>query len=163
MSITIQNTLPLTSKVWVYQSDRDFNNEELQILRSKLLDFNATWAAHGTELNSSIEVYYNRFIVFFVDESGQNATGCSIDKSVGLIKSIESEFSLSLLDRMNVLYWEGQELKSAKLSAFKQLLADGSLNSNTRVFNNLVKNKEEFLKQWECTVATSWQKNLLVQ
>ncbi len=163
MPITIQNTLPAASKVWVYQSDRSFAKDELQVLKSKLLDFNTTWAAHGTELNSAIEVFYDRFIVFFVDESGQNATGCSIDKSVGLVKSIESDFSLSLLDRMNVLYWAEQELKSVKMPVFKQLLADGTLNPDTKVFNNLVKNKEEFMEQWECTVETSWQKTLLTK
>ena len=82
--VQTENNLPDSSRVWVYQSNRAFTQEELVELKNELDQFGASWEAHGTKLNSAIEIYYNQFIVIFVDESGQEATGCSIDKSVVL-------------------------------------------------------------------------------
>ena len=81
------NNLPDSSRVWVYQSNRAFTDSEVLELKEQLSQFQDGWEAHGKKLNSAIEIYYNQFLVIFVDESIQEATGCSIDKSVALMKS----------------------------------------------------------------------------
>lgn len=159
--ITTQNNLPDSSRVWVYQGNRQFSATELLGLKEKLVGFEQSWEAHGTKLNSAIEVFHDQFIVVFVDEAPQGATGCSIDKSVGLIKSIEQEFDIALMDRMNLAYKDGDSIVNLRMSDFQDAAKAGTVDGKTVVFNNLVESKGEFLTNWETTADNSWHKNML--
>lgn len=158
--VQTQNNLPDSSRVWVYQSNRAFTQEELVELKIELDQFEASWEAHGTKLNSAIEIYYNQFIAIFVDESGQEATGCSIDKSVGLVKTIESKYGISLLDRMNLTYKKGDVVENIRMADFQTLAQKGEIQNTVTVFNNLVINKAEFVSNWEVEAKDSWHANL---
>jgi hypothetical protein len=158
--VQIENKLPDSSRVWVYQSNRVFSESELFDLKKYLDNFNLSWEAHGKKLNSAIELYYHQFIVLFVDESFQEATGCSIDKSVALMKDIEAKFSVEMLDRMNLAYRQEQSIKNIKIGDFQLKARSGEFDTNLVVFNNLVKNKGEFLANWETTAKESWHINL---
>jgi hypothetical protein len=158
--VQIENKLPDSSRVWVYQSNRVFSESELFDLKRCLDDFNLSWEAHGKKLNSAIELYYHQFVVLFVDESFQEATGCSIDKSVALMKDIEAKFSVEMLDRMNLTYRQEESIKNIKIGDFQLKARSGEFDTNLIVFNNLVKNKGEFLANWETTAKKSWHINL---
>jgi hypothetical protein len=158
--VQVVNKLPDSSRVWVYQSNRAFSDIELLELNKQLSQFNLGWEAHGKKLNSAIEVYYNQFVVIFVDESSQHATGCSIDKSVALMKHIENKFSVEMLDRMNLAYKKNGSIKNIKIGDFQEKARSGQFDVDLEVFNNLIKNKGEFLSNWETTVKKSWHINL---
>lgn len=159
--ITINNKLPDNSRVWVYQANRVFSSDELLSLSEMLASFNLSWQAHGTNLNSAIEIFYDQFIVFFVDESLQEVTGCSIDKSMGLIKLIQEKLSVDLLDRMNLTFREGKGISTVKMMDFQSKVKLGEITGDTIVFNNLVENKADFISNWETKVSNSWHNNLL--
>ena len=158
--VQTENNLPDSSRVWVYQSNRAFTQEELVELKNELDQFGASWEAHGTKLNSAIEIYYNQFIVIFVDESGQEATGCSIDKSVVLVKMIESKYGISLLDRMNLTYKTDDAVENIRMADFQKLAQKGQIKNTVTVFNNLVISKAEFISKWEVEAKDSWHANL---
>jgi hypothetical protein len=159
--VTINNTLPDSSRVWVYQANRVFTSNELIALDELLLSFNNSWEAHGTKLNSAIEVFYNQFIVFFVDEQPQEATGCSIDKSMGLVKTIEQKLSVNLLDRTTLTFREGDSISTIKMMDFQDKAKSGEISAATIVFNNLVETKSDFITNWETIASNSWHNNLL--
>jgi hypothetical protein len=159
--VTINNTLPNSSRVWVYQANRVFTTDELSSLDEILSPFNTSWEAHGTKLNSAIEIFYDQFIVFFVDEQSQEATGCSIDKSMGLIKSIQEKLSVDMLDRMNLTYREGDSISIIKMMDFQEKAKSGEITGSTIVFNNLVETKSDFISNWETAATSSWHNNLL--
>jgi hypothetical protein len=158
--IQVSNNLPKTSRVWVYQSNRIFTDSEVLELEEQLFNFKSNWEAHGTKLSSAIELYYKQFVVIFVDESFQEATGCSIDKSVSLMKSIERKFGVDMLDKMNLTYKDGKEVKNIKMAEFQGKAQSGEFTSEMTVFNNLVITKEEFLSNWETKAKNSWHNNL---
>ena len=85
-------TLPEESKVWIYQSNRKFTDEEFAAIETDLKTFVENWAAHGTGLEASFELKYNRFIILAVNQENQIATGCSIDSSVQFIQSLEQKY-----------------------------------------------------------------------
>ena len=91
MYVPFEN-LPLESKIWIYQSNRKFTEEEFALIENDLKTFIDSWAAHGTGLEASYLLKYNRFIILAVNQEVQMATGCSIDKSVEFIQSIEKEY-----------------------------------------------------------------------
>jgi len=159
--ITVNNSLPPNSRVWVYQANRIFTSIELTELDEILSGFNASWQAHGTNLNSAIEVFYDQFIVFFVDQQAQEATGCSIDKSMGVVKLIQQKLSVDLLNRLNLTYRIGADISTIRMEDFQTKAKSGEISNSTIVFNNLVETKADFLTNWETTAGNSWHNNLL--
>ncbi len=155
MYIPFEN-LPEESKIWIYQSSRKFSEDEIATINEDLQIFIENWSAHGTSLEASFLIKYNRFIVFAVNQEVQAATGCSIDKSVEFIQNIEQKFSVDLLDKMNVAFKQGEFVTYKTLLEFKKLAKDKSVSENTIVFNNLVNTIEEFNDGWEIPAAESW-------
>ena len=150
------NTLPEHSRVWIYQANRSFSDEELTEITQKLDTFITNWTAHGTDLNAGYDIRYKRFIILAVDQTSQSATGCSIDASVRFIQQLEQDYNVDLMDKMNVSYKQGQFVAHKTLLDFKKMVKDKAVSKNTIVFNNLVTNIEELNENWEVPAEDSW-------
>lgn len=148
--------LPGHSRVWIYQSNRRFTEEEKDKISYKLRVFTNDWAAHGKALQSSFSIRYERFIILAVNQDEQSATGCSIDSSVRCIQELEQELDIELLDKMNVAFKQGEYVNFKTLLDFKTLVKNGSVGKKTIVFNNLVTNIEELNENWEVPAQDSW-------
>lgn len=155
MYIPFEN-LPLDSKIWIYQSNRKFSDAEFSEIESDLKLFLEDWSAHGTGLEASFLLRYNRFIILAVNQEVQIATGCSIDKSVGFIQELERKYQVDLLDKMNVTFKNGEFIAHKSLLDFKKMAKEKAVTENTIVFNNLVNNIEEFNESWEVPAKDSW-------
>jgi len=148
------------SRGWIYQSDRELYEDEVKQLHEILNKFAFEWTAHNHQLKAKAEIRYARFLILIVDESQADASGCSIDKSVNFIKRLEQEFGITLLDRFNLAYREGEKVLSAPRDEFEDLLRSGKINSNTIVYNNLVQNLEQLETKWEVPFKESWHNQL---
>ncbi|WP_459209722.1 ABC transporter ATPase [Aquimarina rhabdastrellae] len=155
------NTLPETSRIWIYQANRSFNEEELNSIKEKLDTFINQWTAHGADLKAGYEIKYKRFIVMALDQDVQAATGCSIDASVHFIQQLEQEYGVDLMDKMNVSFKQGEYVAYKALKDFKKMAKDRSVSPNTIVFNNLVTNIAEYKTQWEVPAKESWHNRFL--
>lgn len=155
MYVPFEN-LPPESKVWIYQSNRKFSDEEFAAIESDLQAFLENWAAHGTGLEASYQLKYNRFIIIAVNQETQAATGCSIDASVQFIQDLEKKYNVDLLDKMNVTFKLGEHIAHKPLIEFKKMAKDKAVSENTIVFNNLVNTIEEWNDSWEVPAAESW-------
>ena len=155
MYVPFEN-LPEESKIWIYQSNRKFSDEEFSEIESDLQSFVENWAAHGTSLEASFQLKYNRFIILAVNQETQAATGCSIDDSVRFIQQLEQKYSVDLLDKMNVTYKLGEHIAHKPLTEFKKMAKDKAVSGNTIVFNNLVNTVGEWNEYWEVPAAESW-------
>jgi len=155
------SNMPQNARVWVYQNNRSFSDAEVIALRSQGEKFISGWAAHGADLKASFDILHNLFIVIAVDEAQAMASGCSIDKSVQFIKSLELEFKLNLFDRMQVAYRSKDEIKVCSLNEFEKLASTGLVSEDTIVFNNMVASKSAFDMEWEVPLKGSWQKRVL--
>lgn len=150
------NTLPDTARIWIYQSNRSFTDEELQIISSKLNVFIDRWTAHGKDLQSGYLIKYKRFIILGLNQNLNAATGCSIDASVHFIQDLERDFGVDLMDKMNVSYKQGEFIAYKSLTDFRKMAKDRAISKKTIVFNNLVTNKAEFIDSWEVPAKDSW-------
>ena len=149
------------SKIWVYQCNREFSEAEVLDISQKAEFFLESWDSHGNALSATIEIFYNRFIVIAVDEKQALSSGCAIDKSISFIKNIEAFYAVSLMDRMLVTYKQKGTLHACKLKEFEQLLAQGTINADTIVFNNMVTTIDEFSRNWETPVKNSWHSRMV--
>lgn len=155
MYIPFEN-LPLESKIWIYQSNRKFSDEEITEIEHDLKLFIDSWAAHGTSLEASYLLKYNRFIILGVNQEVQNTTGCSIDASVQFIQKLEQKYNVDLLDKMNVTFKVGEHIAHKSLVDFKKMAKENAVTANTIVFNNLVNTIEDFNENWEVPAGESW-------
>ena len=155
MYVPFEN-LPEESKIWIYQSNRKFSDDEFAEIEKDLQVFVENWAAHGTSLEASFQLKYNRFIILAVNQEVQTATGCSIDSSVAFIQSLEKKYDVDLLDKMNVTFKLGEHVAHKPLIDFKKMAKDKAVTGNTVVFNNLVNNIAEYNESWEVPASDSW-------
>ncbi|MEM0542171.1 ABC transporter ATPase [Flavobacterium sp. j3] len=149
-------SLPEESKIWIYQSNRKFSEVEIIEIENKLKAFLENWSAHGTGLEASYLLKYNRFIIIAVNQDVQQATGCSIDASVAFIQSLEKKYQVDLLDKMNVTFKNGEHIAHKSLADFKKMAKEKAVTANTIIFNNLVNTIEEFNENWEVPAGDSW-------
>ena len=153
--------LPDESRIWIYQSIRKLSDEEVEAISAKTEIFLEQWTAHGKDLDAGFEIKYNRFIVFGLNQENASASGCSIDSSVYFIQSLEKEFGLDLLDKMNVTFYNGEFIAHKSLADFKKMAKARSVSKNTVVFNNLVITKGDYLENWEVPAKDSWHSRFL--
>lgn len=155
------NTLPETSKVWIYQASRSFTENELEEITSKLNTFIENWTAHGSDLQSGYEIKYKRFIIIGLNQNLNAASGCSIDASVHFIQQLEKDYNVDLLDKMNVSYKQGEFVAYKTLKDFRKMAKQKAVSKNTIVFNNLVTNIAEYKENWEVPAKDSWHNRFL--
>lgn len=149
-------TLPEESRIWIYQANRKFSDDEMTEIEEALKIFVGNWAAHGTGLEASFITKYNRFIILAVNQDSQSATGCSIDASVHFIQELEKKYGVDLLDKMNVTFKLGEHIAHKNLIEFRKMAKEKAVSANTIVFNNLVNTVGEWQDYWEVPAAESW-------
>lgn len=155
------NTLSDASRIWLYQSDQKFSEQQLEQLRKDLATFLTSWTAHGANLSAGFEIKYDRFIVIGLDQSEAAASGCSIDSQVRFIIALQEKLGVDLLDKMNVTYYQNDRIHYKTLLDFKKMIKDGAVGKNTIVFNNLVATIGEYKTNWEIPAKDSWHSRFL--
>ena len=156
--MTMTEQMPDESRVWIYQGERKFTNEEMSLLEKRVSDFVEKWTSHSKLVKANFDWRYNRFLVLLLDESHVAAGGCSIDSSVHFIKSLEAEFKNSMTDRMKFAFKVGSEVEVVSRNEFEKLVTDGIITDQTIVFNNLVNTKKDMDANWEISFGKSWHK-----
>jgi hypothetical protein len=154
--------MPEHARVWIYQSDREIKDIQIDEIRRKSAMFLMEWSSHGNLMLATIEVLHNRFIVVAADEDTARASGCGIDKSVRFVQQLEADYGLNLFDRLLVAYRDTEtHIQTVKLQVFEKMMENGELNGDTIVFNNLVSTKTEMQQNWEIPVKKSWHARML--
>jgi len=152
--------MPPEARVWIYQADRSFTRDEEELIETETASFIERWTAHGEGLRGAFSLYYDQFLMISVDESFNQASGCSIDDSVHFIKELESRLGLSLLDRRVAFLIqngvEKPEVELEPLPSVRQKITSGYIDENTIIFNNTVTNKKDFQSQWKIEAKNSW-------
>tara|TARA_B100000941_G_C28475444_1_gene538873 strand:- start:227 stop:712 length:486 start_codon:yes stop_codon:yes gene_type:complete len=149
------------SRVWIFQSSHIIPQSYIESLEIKIENFLKTWTSHGNKLVVSYKIKYNLFIIIALDQSQSSASGCSIDKLVIFIKKLEEEFSVRLLDRLDISYKHNNIISVIRLDHFKRKIFEKKIDNSTIVFNNLIKLKSDLENNWEVPLANSWHKQLI--
>ena len=153
--------LPDHARVWVYKTARDLSQAEQNLVRDRGAAFTGTWAAHGDPLDAAVDILHNRFVVVAVDEEQALASGCSIDKSVGFIKSLEHDLNLMLTDRMVLVYEGPNGITSCRLQALPELLKEGSITADTVVYDDLVPTLGDLRTRFAMPLRATWLERYL--
>jgi hypothetical protein len=153
--------LPPDSKVWIYQAERFLTLSQTEYIKSASHDFLTSWSSHGNALQACIELFHNLFVVIFVDESKVKASGCSIDKSVQLIKAIENYTGISFTNRQKTAFFLNEEIFITDMNKLNRLYKEGIIKDDTLFFDNLVHDKNSFSKAFLKPLSAGWQSRFI--
>ena len=148
--------LPDTSRIWVYQSDRELEPGQIEDMQRVLVDFIEEWTRHGKDLKGSFSILHNHFIVIGVDESFNEVSGCSIDASTHVFKRFEEQFGIDLFNKLNTAFRYGDHINVVSLSEFQKFVGEDRITPETTVFNNMVQTKGQLEESWEIPAGQSW-------
>lgn len=145
------------AKLWIYQSNRDFNAEEMVKITADLDAFVTSWQSHGSPLTSGFALLENRFIAIAVDENVAQASGCSIDKSVGIIRELEGNLHAGMLDRGALSYIDASgQIKTITFDQIKPAVLNKEILPETIVFNNNIDQLNLLASEWKIKAENSW-------
>lgn len=153
--------MPKTSRIWIYQSSRSLSEREVSTIAESLVRFCDQWEAHGAPLQTSFTVDHNRFIVLAVNEDASAPSGCSIDGSVRVLKSLEQALRIDFFNREEVAFLQGANIVTYPLSNLKKLFAEGILHENSIALNTLVQSLGEWMNNSQVKARESWLKRYI--
>ncbi len=150
------DSLTDSSKVWIYQSSREFTANEVEEISQVLKNFVSSWKRHSKELKASYQIRYNQFVILAVDESYNGISGCSIDASTNLFKNIEEKYNVDMFNKLNVAFKNGEHINIVTLADFQKYIKENKINNKAIVFNNMITTKKELENRWELAAEDSW-------
>jgi len=149
------NLLPETSKIYIYPSSRKFYTDEFSVINEKIEKYLKEFSA----IDSFFEIKYQRFIIIIISDK----TPLSIeqnDELISFILSLEKEFKITLLDKVNICFKQGEYVQLKEIPDFKKLIKNRGVSKKTIVLDNLINTKEEYENYWEMPAESSWISHL---
>jgi hypothetical protein len=151
------------SKVWIYQSNRPFTEQEVLEIDEQLHNFYCQWTSHGVPVKGWAKCIYNQFVIAMADEVASNVSGCSTDSMVRIIKSIERQYQVNLFDRLSIAFLINNKVQPLPYNQVNYALSNGYIQAESRLFNNLVATKAELEQDWLVPLNKSWLWNKISQ
>lgn len=144
------------SRVWVYQSSRPFNEAELKEINEQLYQFYSQWMSHNHPVKGWAAVLFNQFIVILSDDTSDRLCGSAVDHSIHVMKSLERQYQVSLLDRMLLGFKVEDKVELLPMNQVSYALENGIINGDTLFFNNAITTKSALEDDWLIKVKDSW-------
>jgi hypothetical protein len=157
MSLVPFQSLPDTSKLWIFAADRKLSAGEAAQFQSATEQFLSTWQAHGVPVESGMELRYNQFVLVAANEDVTHPSGCSIDALTREIQALGAKFGVSVMNGAKVFYREGDVIKMVDRPAFRHLAANQEVHLDSVVFDNSLTTLGELRRgKWETAARDSW-------
>ena len=125
------------SRRWFYGLQQPLTDEQAEVLRGLMDEFVGQWKAHGAQLAAAYRIIGNQCLIIAVDERQQQATGCSIDKSVHLLMEFGQEFGVDFFNRMLIFTADENGIQAYTPSRLKAAIASGAITPETPVMHTL--------------------------
>lgn len=149
--------LPDDARLWIFGSGRPLDEAEERRLLDAVDRFLDGWKAHGTPLSAARDWRHGRFLLVAVDESTAPPSGCSIDSLVHLLKELEEDLGVVLVDNSPVWFQQGEEVRRASRAEFLARVGAGEVGPDTVVFDNTVIRVGALRDgEWEGPARESW-------
>ena len=148
--------LPDHARLWIYQADRKFSEAEEKVINEETRVFCELWVAHGNPLKTSFRIDRSQFLILGVDEGVAGASGCSIDGSVRMLKSLQERMGIDFLSRSKVPFLIDGNVKLISVRELKEAFASGILGPATLTFHLLAATKGDWEENWIMLAEKTW-------
>ena len=156
------DSLPESSRTWLYMADRVLTDEEQDSLRMDINSFLEEWVAHGQSLQASWRLEGGRCLIIVLDEHSPNATGCSIDAKVHWLQVFGKHWGLDWMNRNSVTYKDSDTLTwcDQPLASFWAARKAGIVDDDTLVVNAVISKKLECEPTLVVAFKQSWHETM---
>ena len=162
MPVVPFETLPDSSRVWVFGADKSIPEDGVTQLLDEVDHYLADWKAHGAPLTVAREWRDGRFLVVGVDQGTEGATGCSIDGLFRLLQDVEKKVGANLVGGGRVFYRDDHAaVQAVPRAAVEGLVNSGAITKDTVVFDTALTDLGTWRACFERRAKDSWVKELL--
>lgn len=162
MPVVPFESLPDSSRVWVFGSDTPLSEGGTTGLLAGVDEYLAHWKAHGAPLTVAREWRDGRFLVVAVDQTTAGATGCSIDGLFRVLQGLERAVGANLVGGGRVYYRDTHAaVQSVARDAVAELVANGTISKDTVVFDASITDLGTFRAWFERRAKETWVKEML--
>lgn len=146
---------------WIYSLSETLSSAQNEHLSAQFEAFAKNWKSHGTPVEGTISLHYQRFIIVQADMQTERPSGCSIDSMRKTVENVLKEAGLFYTDAAQIYYRNAaNEIASVHFKDIPALISKGELNENTIVFDNTLSASDD-LSKWEVPLAQTWLKRFL--
>lgn len=145
------------SRVWIFQSNRPFGQQEELEINEQLAHFYLQWKSHGKDVKGWGKLLFGRFIIIIADEAASNlVSGCSTDGMFRVIKSLERQYPVQLFERMSLMFLVNGKTQMLPYQQLQYAADNGFISPETLYFNNTITNFAELKNNWIVPIGQSW-------
>ncbi|MEJ2054569.1 MAG: hypothetical protein P8X42_11675 [Calditrichaceae bacterium] len=142
------------AQIWIYGFDKTLTSDDKKVVRDYLDNFIRQWHSHKVPVHGDYSIMYDRFVILAAET---DVSGCSIDSSVGIFKTLQENYNLNALNQDLVYYKNQNSVISLSRDEFQSLVDKGNIDPDTPVFNLALTGLSELRNgQWELPFSKSW-------
>ena len=162
MPVVPFETLPDSSRVWVFGSDTPLRGELADELLKGVDAHLAEWKAHGEPLTVGSQWRFDRFLVVAVDQSTTGASGCSIDGLFRVLQQLQRDTGANLVGGGRVFYRDNHgEVQCASRADVAGLVQSGAITRDSVIFDTTLTDLGTFRACFETRAKDSWVKEFI--
>jgi hypothetical protein len=145
------------ARIWIFPISPALDETKRARMLQQVDLFLRDWAAHNVPVTSAREILHGSFLVIAVDKESETS-GCSIDRMFGLLRQIERDLGVAILDPKRVFVRHGD----GRAGAMTREEFRASADPHTIVFDTLAERLGDVRGgRWERPAADSWHARLL--
>jgi hypothetical protein len=148
------NSLPASSPIFIYPFRDKISDSQSDEIISKSLKFLDQWKSHGSDLSTKVWIEENQFLIFVVDSSLSEPSGCSKDKLYHFVESLKDSNEISFGDLNK--FWVKKDLNilSFTKKELKENIESESLSFENQLFPLWISDFEQYKKNWGAPLET---------
>jgi hypothetical protein len=149
--------LPDDSRIWIFGISPELDARKSARLLSLVDRFLDDWSAHQQPIVSGREIVEGSFLIIGVDQRSETS-GCSIDRMFGLLRQLEQELEVAILNPDRIFCRDA----SGAVTAISRRDFSERGRGDTVVFDILAERIGRIRGgDWERPARDSWHKALL--
>jgi hypothetical protein len=149
--------LPDESRIWIFGISPPLDERKGQRFLAAIDPFLDAWTAHNRPIVSARDLLYGSFLVIAVDRQSETS-GCSIDRMFGLLRQLERDLGVSILDADRI-FIRGDD---SAVRAMSRALFRDSGDSQMIVFDTIAERLSAIRSgKWQRPARESWHSDLL--
>jgi hypothetical protein len=143
----------MQQSVWVFQVDRNLDDESARNLQAQLEARLQDWKSHQDPVQSNVQVWDGRFIIV---ESFSDTSGCSKDFLRNEVVTTLTNQGLQLDEATVIAYRDADgEVQSISLNTLTDQLQNGLFDPETMIYDLTVVHQNT-LDGWLKPLSESW-------
>jgi hypothetical protein len=143
------------ARLWFYNIPRELTHDEVLLFESLRAQFLMDWNTHGKANHGDVFLIENRLLMVVGWNDFESISGCSIDKSVALIRQLGAMFQLDLMDRMWVYFQKDGEWRQAKIHQFWAMRKANEVTDDTLILDTTISTYSQ-MDELVKTLGSSW-------